>query len=392
MNEKNSKRVLFITFSNIDTARFGDAVNDKKFFEALPDFYNKIPIYPSYTKNNKIPLKSVRRFIVSYLKALSKSYGIVVTRGNRLAFLPILLKKFYKYKVFVNLGCSPLWFVERKAFSTNWLKERKEWLRKGEYEPKTSFLNKLYYKILEPQLEKYTLRNADKIIVENDRAKKLISHYGANKKNIEVIPYYVQDYFFKGNSPEFNINNDYFKIGYTGRFKKYDLLDPIIEAIGLLIKEKILVKLYFIGDGPTRKIIQNLVKNINLTDNIIFLGSKSHEEVSDIMTQCHCLLLPMVKRLCPSTIAIKILEGVIMGKIILTTNSGNNPSLFLDHTDLIMNEINSKRIAEKIKLVIKNYDEYKNLAENIKKYHINFRSKDVYEKKVKEIFLNISNF
>lgn len=374
MKDKSSKqRVILFTFSHFESGAFGDAINDRKLFKAIPFKYEKIPIYPKYTRNNKINLKSILKFFVNYLKEIVSTNNIFITHGGKLAIFPILLKKIFKNKIVLRLGCTPLMFVERKAFSKNL-----------EYKSKESFLKKILY-FFEPHIEKFALRHADKFIVENIRAKNMILYYGAKLSKIKIIPYYVQEYFLKGKNPNFDTNKDYFKIAYVGRFKKYDLLEPIINVISLFKKKNYQIKLYLIGDGPNRKYIEKLVNDKNLVKNIVFLGSKPHREVSNLINDYHCLIFPMLNKLCPSTIAIKILEGVMKGKIIITTNSGYNPSLFLEHQDLILKDSTDELIAQKIKIVIDNYEKYRVIAEKLGKYHSSLRSKTIYGEKIDEL-------
>ncbi len=376
LKEKTSKqKVVFFTFAHFESGVFGDAINDRKLFEAIPIDYKKIPIYPKYSTNNRINLKSLKNFIVHYLKEIFASNNIFITRGGKLAILPILLKKIFKNKIIIRLGCTPLMFVERKAF-----------LRNLEFKSKENFLQKIFY-FIEPHLEKFALRHADKFIVENIRAKNMILYYGAKSSKIKIIPYYVQEYFLKGKNPNFDKKKDYFKIGYIGRFKKYDLLDPVIKAISLLNKMNFRIILYLIGDGQNRKNIEKLVKEKDLTKNVVFLDSRPHREVSHLIDDYHCLLLPMLIKLCPSTIALKILEGVIKGKIIITTNSGNNASLFLKYRNLILEKASEKSIAQKLKLVIDNYDEYRRIAEELSRYHSTLRSKTINEEKIAQLLI-----
>lgn len=162
-------------------------------------------------------------------------------------------------------------------------------------------------------------------------------------------------------SLDYNKNKDFFSIGYTGRFNLYDLLKPVIDAIYLLKKEY-RIRLYLIGDGINKKKMEEYIRIKGLKENVFFLGSKPHKMVSDLINGYHCLVLPMLNNICPSAVAIKILEGVMKGKIIITTNSGNNVSLFLGNNDLILLEATKEHIAEKIKLVIENYEKYRKLS------------------------------
>ena len=265
------KRVVLFTVSNYESGASGDAVNDRKLMESIPSNYKKILINPKYSEGNKLKLFSILKFFINNVKMNFTSKNIFITHGSKLAIIPILLRKIFKNKIIVRLGCTPLMFVERAAF-----------LKNPDFKPKTkSLLNILIF--LESFIEKYALRHADKFIVENYKSKKIIEFYGADPNKIKEIPYYVQNYFLSGKNPKFNCETDFFKIGYTGRFKKYDLLEPVIDSISQLRDCGYKIKLYLIGDGPNRKYIENYVKIKNLTKNVIFKGPKSHREVSNLI-------------------------------------------------------------------------------------------------------------
>ena len=363
-------RIIYCTFSDYSSKSSGDAVNDRKLYDSIPLKLNKSIIFPTFSSSNRINIISLVKFIKNYIKEILSTDSIIITRGSKLAIIPILLRKLLKKITIVRLGCTPLMFVEREAF-----------LKNSEFDKKYSLKMGIIIKF-EYLIEKYVLNHAEWFIVENHKARKLTTIYGGDKNKIKVFPYYVQQYFLKGKNPEYDIRTDYFKIGYTGRFKEYDLLEPVINAILLLKDRNYNIKLYLIGDGPKRKELEKIIKSKNLERDIIFKGPKSHQELSEIIEKYHCLLLPMLNKICPSTIAIKILEGVMKGKIIITTNSGNNASLFLENSDLILTEPSFESIAQKIIIVMENYDNYKEHAERLAEYHKKTRSKNKNEERM----------
>ena len=378
MKKSSSKlRIIFCTWTDFKAGNDGGSVNDKKLFRAIPSDYDKIAIYPKFTDTNKIELKSIFKGFIHYIKEIVSSNKIFITRAPKLALLPIIMNKVFNNKVVIRMGCTPVVFIERRAF-----------FRNLEFKSQRNPLKRLFY-FIEPHLELYAIRHADKFIIENERAKKIAIFYGADPKKIKIIPYYVQNYFLKGDNPDFNKNRDIFKIGYTGRFSLYDLTIPVINAVSLLNDDGFQIELFLIGDGINRKNIENFVKEKGLTQNVIFLGSKSHKDVAKIINEYHCLVLPMLNSICPSTIAIKILEGVMRGKIIITTNSGNNSSLFLQHKELILRDSSVESITNKIRLVIKNYNKYRKIAEELSTSHKKLRSEQIYQDKIKELLYEI---
>ncbi|MFX0001898.1 MAG: glycosyltransferase [Candidatus Hodarchaeota archaeon] len=373
--KKNSvkQRIVFCTFSDFKAGNQGDSVNDRKLFGAIPLEYEKVAFYPNYKSVNKIDLKSLFKYFIKYLNEIVSSNRIFITRAPKLALLPIILNKIFNNKVIIRMGCTPAVFIERRAFARN-----------PEFQYSKNIFKRIFY-FLEPHLELYAIRHADKFIIENQRAKKIAIFYGAHPEKIKIVPYYVEKYFLKSKDLNFEKKKEFFKIGYTGRFSLYDLLPPIIDAVFLLKKQGYKIKLFLIGDGITRENMETYVKEKNLTENIIFLGSKPHKEVSILIEQYHCLVLPMLNNICPSAVAIKILEGVMKGMIIITTNSGNNVSLFLGNDELILKACTSDLIAEKIKLVYENYDKYRNISINISKYQKEHRSMQIYKDRIKEL-------
>lgn len=378
--KKNSpkQRVVFCTFSDFKAGNQGDSVNDRKLFRAIPSDYEKIAFYPKYKEGNKIDIKSLFKYFIKYVKEIVSSKRIFITRAPKLALFPIILKKLFHNKVIIRMGCTPVVFIERRAFTRN-----------PEFHYSKNLFKRIFY-FLEPHLELYAIRHADGFTIENERAKNIAIFYGASPEKIKITPYFVQDYFLRRTNLNFEKKKDYFKIGYTGRFSLYDLLNPIIDAIYLLTEEGYNIKLFLLGDGITRKSMELNVKKRDLEENVIFLGSKSHREVSNLINQYHCLVLPMLNNICPSAVAIKILEGVIKAKIIITTDSGNNASLFLGNNDLILKECTSNLLVEKIKMVYENYDKFNDISINISEFHKKNRSKQFYTEKISELLNEIA--
>ncbi|MBA7702346.1 hypothetical protein ES703_111110 [subsurface metagenome] len=173
MKKSSSKqRVIFFTFSDFKAGNQGDSVNDRKLFIAIPQDYDKIAIYPKFTDANKIELKSIFKGFIHYIKEIVSSNRIFITRAPKLALLPIIMNKVFNNKVVIRMGCTPVVFIERRAF-----------IRNLEFKSQRNPLKRLFY-FIEPHLELYAIRHADKFIIENERAKKIAIFYGADPKKI----------------------------------------------------------------------------------------------------------------------------------------------------------------------------------------------------------------
>jgi len=352
--------INYCTHSNLNDLSYGDSNNDNKFIISIPSKFNLLKVFPKRNKANSISIPNFFKIILKLISLSLRSNQIFVIRGTRPGFIPIFFKKQRQHKIILNMGCTPLSTIERTAF-----------FRNPAFRSKYNLLSKILLK-LEFQFEKFLIRNADFIFVENETAKKIVAKYCDDSSKIKIAPYYVQNYFLTTEELKYNYNDRKpLIIGYTGRFHKYDKLDPLVDAIHILKNNEFPIVFKLVGNGPTKLEIQRKVNNLNLNNEIIFLGSQPHQIVSKIIDTEHILVLPMVNNICPSTVPIKILEGIIKGKIILTNNSGNIKSLFHPYTDLVLEDFSDPHlIAEKIIHVAQNYEKYYKIAQILRKKHL----------------------
>jgi len=360
MKNKNKKKtVIFSTIhSNLKTRSDGSSVNDFKIFLALAKNFNVVPVYRDYRLNNSF-FKNIIATIVRDLKIITLSLRpnqIFILRGPGMNLIPCLLKKIMKHKIYLSLGCTPVLNIEHLAFKKN--------IEFNQILKKLKSINYYLYFIdlplFQSLIQNYQFRKANKFIVENEAAKKLLKLNSVDESKIVIIPYYVNHYFLHGINPPYNPKSLIpFKMAYTGRFGLYDNLIPIIEAIKVINKNSFKVKMIFIGDGLTRSYLQDLIIREEIADFFEFRGGLYHEELAKSLDEFHCLLLPMVKNIGPSTIAIKILEGIMNKKVIITTKSGYNMSLFPPKYDLILENLKANDIIELIEKVKGNYEEYR---------------------------------
>lgn len=72
--------------------------------------------------------------------------------------------------------------------------------------------------------------------------------------------------------------NDNLIIGHIGRFSYQKNHQYIIEIFSKLVLHEPKARLLLVGEGPNREVIENLVKEKNLENNVIFYGLSNHVE------------------------------------------------------------------------------------------------------------------
>ena len=115
----------------------------------------------------------------------------------------------------------------------------------------------------------------------------------------------------------------------------------------LKIKEK--YRLIIVGEGAERSNLEELVKSLNLTEYIKFLGAIKNEKVqkymiiSDIFLSFYDL----------SNVGNPLLEALCLGKPIITYNVGDTHKIIDGKNGMILDDVSAKNIAKNIELMSK---------------------------------------
>lgn len=225
-------------------------------------------------------------------------------------------------------------------------------------------------------LERFLYEKATKIITLLPKAHEYIEHLGIPKEKIVWIPNGVNiERFNKIKDLEFNKNKKFFLVGYVGAIGKANNLDIAIKSAEILKDKLPNIKFIFVGDGPEKERLINIVKNRKL-DNVAFMDTIPKNSIFNIIQKIDILLFnlsnsPVFKYGISSN---KLFDYLASGKpIIFSSNSINNPveeakagiTVSPDDPEELANAI--------IKLYTMPEEERRKMGENgreyVKKYH-----------------------
>lgn len=108
----------------------------------------------------------------------------------------------------------------------------------------------------------------DKIISVSEFTKRKLVEQGIDGNKIAVIPNGINLEEFKVKVKKY----DNPTIIYTGRLVNYKRVDVLIKAISFVRKEIKDIQCLIVGQGIERKNLENLVKKLNLQNNVKFFG------------------------------------------------------------------------------------------------------------------------
>ena len=242
------------------------------------------------------------------------------------------------------------------------------------YVKEKSLLSKILY-FGEKMIYKYS----DEIIFTMEGGKQYIIDKGWNKKiNLNKIHYINNGVDLekfreleKNNFEDKDLDNDKFKIIYTGTIAKVNNLKRIVDVAELL-KEDNEIQFLIYGDGDEKKELEEYCKKIDLT-NVIFKGKISKEKIPYILTKAQILVFNGQDKsknkfnvMKYGISANKIFDYLAAGKPILQTfDTAYNPIKKYDCGIILEKDFSSSAIVNEI-LNLKNLskEEYQRYSNN----------------------------
>jgi len=166
---------------------------------------------------------------------------------------------------------------------------------------------------------KFTINESDVITAVSDSLRDDTYKHFSITKEIEVIKNFVDvkrfsrkpiDAFKKTIAP-----NGERLLMHASNFRK---LKRIPDVVGIFkeVHDKIPAKLMLVGDGPERPAAEDLCRELNLCDDVRFVGKQ--EQMEDILAIADLFLLPSETE----SFGLAALEAMAAGVPVVTTNAG----------------------------------------------------------------------
>jgi glycosyltransferase involved in cell wall biosynthesis len=348
---KNKKIIFFSNIYNPYQKDFLNAVSKKITIKAIFNDKNTFNSPWNIKKNNHIKDISSYDYVnrKNYYKKLLKNFNpnIILVGGYNLRdiFTILLLLKKKNYKLF--------FFLEM---------------------PKNNiliglFLKKIYLYFF------FKFFNCNGIFAVGKNAQK---YYSKFNKHVFNLPYSVNENLYKQNNFK---KNKYLKFVFVGQLIERKGIDLIIAAFKKLnnsvMKDRF--ELNIIGDGPQKKLIQNLSKKIK---NLNYYGFISPEKLPSIIRQNHILILPSRSE----GWGVVVNEAMACGlALILGANMEITKDFFIDNINGKIVKNTSDSLYDKMKYMIKNTKKVKQMG---KKNYKLFKYSKLNSKISSKFFIN----
>ena len=242
----------------------------------------------------------------------------------------------------------------------------------------------LFASFLEGRLMPFVYRNTKKITVSKSSKEAMVKLGLGTEDEIEIVHPGVEPTKFKPLKKTVNPT-----ILYLGRLKPYKSIDTLIKAFDLIVKKYSNARLKIAGFGESRKSLERLVTELNLTGFVEFLGKVSEEEKVNLLATSWTLVYP-------STMegwGITAIEANASGTPVIASNvAGLRDSVRNPESGLLVKPRDINGFAQTMDLIISDWKLRKRLELGALEWSRNFTWKSSSKSFMRVIKKNLNGY
>lgn len=210
-------------------------------------------------------------------------------------------------------------------------------------------------------LFKLVIKYSDLITVNSSYTKeKIVGKLGGS--NFKIVPFGAS---VEEKDVDYKVEPQ--KLLFIGRLVKRKGVRYLIEALDLLKDEFPNISLSIIGGGPEKNILENLIKKLNLKDNVKTLGKLSPEDLVYHYKTCEIFILPSTVNEIGNTetLGVVLIEALTYKKPVIASRVGGIVDIVKDNkTGLLVEQKQPEELAKAIKKLLLNREYAKKLGED----------------------------
>ena len=167
----------------------------------------------------------------------------------------------------------------------------------------------------------------------------------------------VPDELVQNNKEGVNSRNQYI---YVGRLVSYKNVDAIIKALNKAYKDSEYC-FHIIGEGYERDNLETLAQSLGCKEKVVFHGTKSREEVFDLLSNCGCFIMISNNE----TFGMVYVEAMLKGCITVGSKGGGIDGVIKDGINgFLCKQGDSEELAKVIEKIRKLNDSEINIIRN----------------------------
>ena len=236
---------------------------------------------------------------------------------------------------------------------------------------KLDFKDNIYKQAIFMPINAIALRKFDYILAVTKAFKNMLIERGFSEKKLKVIynGINMQKEIKTLDKVEFlkkynlDYNENYLYVGIAARLQQVKGLKHFLEASKYLLKDNKKIMFLIAGSGTLEDSMKTYIKENHLQDNVKMLGF-----ISDINSFYNVLDINVLTSYSES-FPYALLEGARLKKATVATSVGGIPEMIKDNeTGFLVKPHNSKELAKKINILLKDKNLMSSFGESFYKY------------------------
>jgi L-malate glycosyltransferase len=214
------------------------------------------------------------------------------------------------------------------------------------------------------EMIKFGIEKSDAVTAVSHQLKEDTDQLLKIQRDIIPVHNFVDErvYYRRDNNFElrktYGIQDDEKVIVHISNFRPVKRIQDVIKAFSLIRKE-MSSKLLLIGNGPELMVACELVRELNIEDDVLFLGKQ--ENVGELFSICDLKLLLSEKE----SFGLVLLEAMACGVPVIGTRIGGIPEVIVDGETGYMVEVGDfTAVAEKALSLLKDEQRHNRFREN----------------------------
>jgi len=253
-----------------------------------------------------------------------------------------------------------------------------------------------YISKIQEYIQYYVLKRADFVFPISKSMEFILKSNGVSNLKMMALPMGVNHTLFSPEERKMNIK-EAFSIGsskvilYLGSMDKIRSLEIIFYAFTTVLKFYPNSVLLMVGDGDSKKDLENLSKTLHIAKNVIFTGQVPYSDVPSYIAAADICLSPIapldIYKMSSPT---KIFEYMAMCKPIVANEEIIDQKEVIEECKCgILVKFESDSFANGIIRLLNDFDKLENMGKIGRTWVIKNRSYEILAKKVEKVFVRL---
>ena len=243
---------------------------------------------------------------------------------------------------------------------------------------------------LEASCERFLIKRADCILVQNEDNFNYAVLYGAKKENIKYFRLGNALYSGHFEEPErrtpppedrVKIKHEDYKVCTISRLEKLKMVDHTLESFASM-RNLENSQLYIFGDGSERNSLMNLGNKLGIGNRILFLGNVDQDTIARTLPQMDLVLSPSMGR--------ALTEVALAGLPIVAYDTDCHPEIVkTNKTGILVKYLDIPAMAKAGDFMLDHRGEAKRMGKAVRKFTMDLMNPKNLVKEQRLIFSNL---